>query len=486
MSALGDRLRAKRNINPDKVDENELEAVDNAIERVDATLIGVADRFPTRDSMPLIDFICMAVEALAEHTPPAVARAQLKRFADGEIDFIRLGGNTEQLEAELAEERRQRVAAEQSLKAMQNAANSTGPKGLGAGSSPAIMEEIEKYVQKDPERAKGVFDLLQSLSGLQEADYTARALLMSRIVNGANGWELIHDPESGEKLPAVLVSARQNEARLTTDVERLQQQLEPMTVGSVANRLLMAEQELANERNATKADSLAGKLAQATRELDPSINNSAGCKAAWYDQNTDPDYTGGWAYRLRETEAQLVKVQDPTEVGSLAHQLTDITQRLTDVTNELNDERDETKDGSLAHQLNEIEEMLNNERNKSLSGSLAHSLDQALTELTKERDDTVSTSLAGRLSQAKTDLTTTKNELTKVTKERDDAVNVRTPMEDAFNGAAVDLDKALANLDDKHWVIKKLVPKHVDAARTQITAAMQTLRDAQNTTKHTP
>ena len=150
--------------------------------------------------------------------------------------------------------------------------------------------------------------------------------------------ELIHDPESGEKLPAVLVSARQNEARLTTDVERLQQQLEPMTVGSVANRLLMAEQELANERNATKADSLAGKLAQATRELDPSINNSAGCKAAWYDQNTDPDYTGGWAYRLRETEAQLVKVQDPTEVGSLAHQLTDITQRLTDVTNELNDD----------------------------------------------------------------------------------------------------------------------------------------------------
>lgn len=459
MSAVGDRLRAKRNIDPDQVDETELQLIDDEIAGTEATFISVADRHPTRDSVPLIKFMRLATEYIAENTSPAWAKAQLRRFENGEIAFIQLNSNTEELEAQLAEANRKREEAERNLELMQATAKGTGPKGLSAGSATdTIMTEIQQYVEKDPDRAKSVFDLLQSLSALDGADYKARAELMRHIVDGKAGWNLVPSPPKGEMLPAILVSATQKVAKLEDD-------LNVLNSGSVAHKLVVAEKALNDERDPAKADSLAGKLKVAEDQLNPNIKDSIGYKAKWFDFNMD-SANDGWVRRLEQVTQQLKDERDPTKKDSLTYKLIDVTQQL-------DDERDDTVAGSLAQELATAEQKLHDAQNVAVDGSLANRLANVTKELDNERDAAMAGSLADQLQKAQADLA-------KAKKGEEDATKVLTPISEAIAHADKALDGALEKLADKHWGINKFVPKRVKQARNEIGVARENLRKAQN------
>ena len=371
------------------IDATEVAEINRVLGLIRVEAAKVAKVNDTEDTLGLLKALYLGVKAFAKEATPELARKMINAHNNGEpVSLGTIDPETNMLRRQLED--------------LQAAATTPAAttKALGGSPTDSIMAEIEQYVAQDPTRAKGVFDLLQSLSALSEDDYKARAVLMRRIVDASPDWELIRSPR-GEMLPSILVAAIQKVAGL----EKL---LNPLDSGSVAHQLAVVEKALADERDASRADSLAGKLqtaetklAAAEKDLDPAITGSVGNKAQWFDyHDADAD---GWKAKLTA----------------------------------------------------------------------------AIQALNNERDASRADSLAGKLKQANDDLT-------KVTKERDDAVKVRTPMENAFNSAATTLDEALENLADKQWVVKKLVPRHVDTARKQISKAAQTLRDAQNTAKATP
>lgn len=290
MSAIGDKLRARRDIDPDRVDETELDAIDNAITGTEATLIGLADKHQTRDSMPLISFIRLAVETIAESTTPAKARAQLKQFENGEIAFIQLGGNTEELERQLAEANAEKQRLADDLKAMQDAATGTSIKALGGSPTDSIMEEIKTQVSGDPDRAKGILDLFKQLSGLDEKEYKARAAIMGRVAFASPDWNLVPDPGTGEMLPSIFVGSKKKKE----DAEKA---------------LAVAEKALIDEQNAALAGSLANQLDAAEKQLDPANTN-------------------GWAAKLAAVQQELTDERDAALATSLAGKLKQVEDDL--------------------------------------------------------------------------------------------------------------------------------------------------------------
>lgn len=314
----------------DCIDATEVAEINRVLKLIRVEAAKIAKVNDTEDTLGLLKALYLGVKAFTKEATPELARKMNNAHNNGEpVSLSTIDPETAKKAAEADMLRKQ-------LEDLQATATTPAAttKALGGSPTDSIMAEIEQYVAQDPARAKGVFDLLQSLSALSEDDYKARAVLMRRIVDASPDWELIRSPR-GEMLPSILVAAIQKVA----DLEKL---LNPLDSGSVAHQLAVVEKALADEQDASRADSLAGKLqtaeaklAAAEKDLDPAITGSVGSKAQWFDyHDADAD---GWKAKLAAAIQALNDERDTAKATSLAGKLKQANDDLTKVKKERDD-----------------------------------------------------------------------------------------------------------------------------------------------------
>lgn len=293
------------------IDPTEVAEIQRTLGLIRIEAAKIAKGYDTDDTMVMLKALHLVVKTFATEATPEMARKMVNARNAGET--IPFGGDTSKLEQELAEAEAKARQLEDNLKKLQDAANGSGLKGLGAGSSTdSIMEEIKTQVSGDPDRAKGILDLFKQLSGLDPKEYKARAGIMGRIAFAQPDWNLVPDPGTGEMLPSILVAANQKKVAVETERDALKKELDPFNVDSVAHQLAMAE-----------------------KDLDPATTGSVGNKAQWFDYHDNN--VDGWKAKLTAAETALTVERDATVATSLAGKLAAANTELTKVKKERDD-----------------------------------------------------------------------------------------------------------------------------------------------------